>query len=216
MYQRTRIKICGLTRADDLHTAISLGVDAIGLVSCERSKRHLGLDQGVQLAQIVPGFTSLVALFLNPEPEQVRHVIDAWKPDVLQFHGEENAEFCRSFNRRYIKAVAMDQQGEPLKSAHAAYPDAAGYLVDSHAPGALGGQGLSFDWSRLAGQDQDLILAGGLNPDNVAQAIRTVSPWAVDVSSGVEDSPGIKSDVKMHSFVAAVSAADDSQRAADE
>lgn len=214
MTQRTRIKICGLTRPQDLHQAISLGVDSIGLVFCSKSARNLSLEAGAALAAEVPAFVSLVALFLNPDAQLVKQVQQHVKPEILQFHGAEEAAFCEQFGQRYIKAVAMQQAGDPLALARSQHPQASGLLVDSHAPGDLGGRGEAFDWSRLPGAAGRLILAGGLNGANVKTAITQVKPWAVDVSSGVEDSPGCKSAVKMDDFVAAVRAADSGDCAA--
>ncbi|MGJ8668656.1 MAG: phosphoribosylanthranilate isomerase [Oceanococcus sp.] len=208
MSHRTRIKICGLSRPQDLQQAIDLGVDSVGLVFFSKSPRHLEIDQATALMAQIPAFVSAVALFLDPEADYVEQVLNRVKPDVLQFHGQENAEFCEQFGRRYVKAVAMQQQGDPLEQARKDYPNASGYLVDSHEPGGMGGRGLAFDWSRLSAQQARLILAGGLNPSNVQKAIEQLRPAAVDVSSGVEDSPGCKSAAKMTGFVAAVRAAD--------
>ena len=207
-YSRTRIKICGLRRAADVQQAIDLGVDSIGLVFCEKSPRHLSLDEAAALMPLMPAFVSVVALFLNPEADYVEQVIARVKPDILQFHGQESAAFCEQFGRRYIKAVAMQQTGDPLEQGRLEHPHASGYLVDSHEPGGMGGRGETFDWSRLEGTQHSLILAGGLSASNVQAAVEQVRPWAVDVSSGVEDSPGCKSAAKMADFVAAVRAAD--------
>ncbi len=208
---RTRVKICGLTRSADVHAAVAAGVDSIGLVFYARSARNLELQQAAALAREIPAFVSLTALFLNPDSSLVEAVIRAVKPEILQFHGQEDADFCSSFGRRYLKAVAMGGSADELARTCEQHPDACGYLLDSHAPGDMGGSGEPFDWSKIRQSSLPLILAGGLNPDNVGQAIDQVRPWAVDVSSGVEQAPGLKSADKIHSFLAAVRAADASR-----
>lgn len=205
---RTRVKICGITRAQDLHTAVAAGVDSIGLVFCARSPRNVSPQQARELVAQVPAFVSVTALFLNPDAALVDTVLSTVEPEILQFHGQESGDFCRSFGRRYIKAIAMGGQSDELSVAQTHYPDACGFLLDSHAPGAMGGSGTTFDWTQVRAAGLPLILAGGLSPQNVGQAVEQVHPWAVDVSSGVEDAPGIKSAVKIHSFLAAVQAAD--------
>lgn len=210
---RTRVKVCGITREQDLAAAIAAGVDSVGLVFYPKSKRHLSLTQATELVEKIPAFVSVVALFLNPQQAEVEQVIDAIAPEILQFHGDESAAFCEQFGRRYIKGVAMGGSGsanasEYLQAARAAHPKCSGFLLDGHAPGEMGGSGLAFDWSNAPRASIPLIVAGGLTPDNVASAIAQMHPWAVDVSSGVEDAPGIKSAVKIHAFLAAVRAAD--------
>ncbi len=205
---RTRVKICGITRAADLHAAVDAGVDSIGLVFCERSPRNLDMPTARALAAQIPAFVSVTALFLNPQASLVDSVLEHVRPEVLQFHGQETSAFCEAFGRRYIKAIAMGGQSNELASAREAHPQACGFLLDSHAPGAMGGSGETFDWDQIAVSQIPLILAGGLNPDNVTQAIRQVQPWAVDVSSGVEEAPGLKSPAKIQRFMAAVKAAD--------
>ena len=205
---RTRVKICGLTRSDDVHAAVAAGVDSIGLVFHARSARNLELHQAAALACEIPAFVSLTALFLNPDERLVESVLNKVRPEILQFHGQEDAAFCSAFGRRYIKAVAMGGSTDELARTCERHPDACGYLLDSHAPGDMGGSGTPFDWTTLDESKLPLILAGGLKPENVGQAIEQVRPWAVDVSSGVEQAPGLKSADKIHSFLAAVRAAD--------
>ncbi|ORE86026.1 phosphoribosylanthranilate isomerase [Oceanococcus atlanticus] len=205
---RTRVKVCGLTRAEDIEVAIAAGVDSIGLVFCERSPRHLEPQQARSLVRLIPAFVSVTALFLNPEKGLVAEVLDQVQPELLQFHGQEPASFCEAFGRRYIKAIAMGGQDNELAYARQNYPRACGFLLDSHAPGAMGGSGKAFDWRHATAANLPLVLAGGLNPGNVGQAIEQVQPWAVDVSSGVEEAPGLKSAVKIKRFLAAVHAAD--------
>lgn len=205
---RTRIKICGLTQATDIQAAVSAGADSIGLVFCQKSPRHLELDQAKALVAEIPAFVSVVALFLNPEKAMVDAVLDQVHPDMLQFHGQEDAGFCTQFKRRYLKAIAMGKNAEkPVEQARA-HPSACGYVLDSHAPGAIGGTGKTFDWGQIELPSKGLILAGGLHPGNVGAAVEQVRPWAVDVSSGVESAPGIKSAAKIQGFIRAVADAD--------
>lgn len=189
---RTRVKICGITRPDDAIAAARLGVDAIGLVFYAKSPRHVELAQARQICQSLPAFVTSVALFLNPEQAQVQQVIDELNIDLLQFHGTESAEFCASFARPYIKALGVEGEHHLLQLV-GEYSQAHGVLLDSHVQGAAGGTGKTFDWSLIpAALREKIILAGGLNADNVARAIAQVRPYGVDLSSGVEASPGIK------------------------
>lgn len=205
---RTRIKFCGFTRPQDVDEAVALGVDAIGLVCVPASRRALSIDQAQSLRRRIPAFVSAVVLLLDAEAELVDAVVRNVQPDVLQFHGHETGAFCRSFNRAYMKAIAMgDTKLTP--AALKDYADAAAWMFDSHTPGALGGSGKRFDWQRLAGvASQRLVVAGGLDANNVGQVISGLHPHAVDVSSGIERSPGIKDSGKMAAFVAAVRRAD--------
>ncbi len=192
MISRTRVKICGITRSQDARLAASLGVDAIGLVFYEKSPRNVSIRQAQEICQSLPAFVSVVSLFMNPEPSLVENVLAECPVDQIQFHGTETAEFCGSFKHPYIKAMGMagDASVEEMLDA---YPEARGLLLDSHATGAAGGTGETFDWDNIPQKFREsIILAGGLNPDNVAEAIRRIKPYAVDLSSGVESSPGIK------------------------
>lgn len=192
MQTRTRVKICGITRPEDAMAAAQLGVDAIGLVFYTKSPRHVELAQARQICQALPAFVTSVALFLNPEPVQVQQVVDELSIDLLQFHGTESAEFCASFSRPYIKALGIEGEHQ-LQPLVGEYNQARGLLLDSHLHGAAGGTGKTFDWSLIPAELREkIILAGGLNADNVAQAIAQVRPYGVDLSSGVEASPGIK------------------------
>ncbi|MFW2373896.1 MAG: phosphoribosylanthranilate isomerase [Gammaproteobacteria bacterium] len=192
MNLRTRVKICGITRTEDAVEAARLGVDAIGLVFYENSPRHLSIAQAQQVCQALPGFVTVVSLFLNPEAGLVKDVLASVPVDLLQFHGNESGDFCRSFNRPYIKALGMADD-QDLEQRANEYPDARGVLLDSHASGAAGGTGEAFDWASIPQPfRQSIILAGGLSPQNIAEAIKTVRPYAVDLSSGVEAAPGIK------------------------
>ena len=198
----TRIKICGVTRPDDARTIAAAGADAIGLVFHPPSARAVGTDDAVEVIAALPPFVTAVALFLDPEPEHVRQVVDRVPVGLLQFHGSESPEFCSAFGRPYIKAVAMGGNGAQPDAVAAQHRMALGLLVDSHEAGRVGGTGTTFAWGLLPrNRDYNLILAGGLSPDNVAAAVATVRPDAVDVSSGVESSPGIKDASRIERFV---------------
>ena len=193
----TRVKICGITRPEDALHAADEGVDAIGLVFYDKSPRCVTPEQAAEICKTLPAFVTSVALFKDEAADTIRQVLEQVPLDLLQFHGSESAEFCRQFGKPYIKALGMDVGMEGSENNISrladAYFDARGLLLDSHAPGAAGGTGESFDWNTIP-QDlpQPLILAGGLDVDNVAEAIRTVKPYAVDVSSGVESEKGFK------------------------
>lgn len=206
---RTRIKFCGITRAEDARLAAALGVDALGFVFVPGSPRCLTLHAAAAIRAQLPPLLSVVTLLQNPNSDEVWETIDAMQPHLLQFHGEETAQFCSSFGVPYLKAVAMRGLQRPLAEVAADYADAAALLLDGHAAGELGGQGKTFDWASIAaGVKIPLILAGGLNPENVATAVRTARPYAVDVSSGIESKPGIKDSGKMEAFVRHVRDAD--------
>ena len=223
---RTRVKICGLTRLEDIRAAVDAGVDALGLVFYPKSPRHLELARAVELAAAIPAFVTTVALFKDAPAAQVEQVLHRLPVDLLQFHGGEPAAFCEQFDRPYIKALGMkpaaggasDAEGrlEDLRMRCAAYTSARGILLDAHAPGEAGGTGEVFDWNGLcearASIPQALVLAGGLHADNVAGAIRLARPFAVDVSSGVETAPGIKSAEKIRRFMQQVAAADSASK----
>lgn len=203
----TRIKFCGITRPQDARLAVDLGVDAIGLVFTRRSQRFLGLSQGREIRRMLPPFMSAVALFMDDEPSWIEEVIAHVQPDVLQFHGAEAGPFASSFSRPYVKAVPMATVEDAVAYV-GLHPAASAFLLDSHAMGALGGSGETFDWKRAPRIGRPTILAGGLDPANVAQAIALVRPYAVDVSSGIETTSGIKDSSKMRRFVEAVRTAD--------
>jgi phosphoribosylanthranilate isomerase len=197
----TRIKICGITRPEDAVVAADAGVDAIGLVFYPPSPRAVDTEAARAVVSALPPFVTATGLFLDAERELIDAVLAAVPLGLLQFHGRENAAFCRAFDRPYIKAVGMADGADPAELARA-WPDAAGLLADSHSPGEAGGTGKRFPWDRLAGErDYRLILAGGLDPDNVYSAVRTVRPDAVDVSSGVEQSPGCKDAARIQRFI---------------
>jgi phosphoribosylanthranilate isomerase len=192
MNKRTRIKICGLKTWQDAQTAVQCGVDSIGLVFHKSSPRYIEPEAALEIRQKVPAFVTVTALFLNEDEGWVQQVIQQVRPDCLQFHGDETADYCETLNHPYIKAIPMGGELNAVEYA-APYRSAQGFLMDSNAAGRQGGSGDTFDWSKIPSTFQyPLILAGGLNPQNVAQAITQVDPWAVDVSSGVEQSKGVK------------------------
>ena len=205
---RTRIKICGITRLEDALLACELGADAIGLVMTPSSPRCVPLDRARAIRHALPSFVSAVVLTHDLPAGRVAEIVDSVRPDLVQFHGSEDAAFCESFGVRYTKAVGMAGDVD-VRDIVAAHPRARGFVLDGHPPGAQGGQGRTFDWSRIPRDlGRPVILAGGLKAENVGDAIRTVRPWSVDLASGVESSPGIKDAAKMRGFFAAVHAAD--------
>jgi len=201
---RTRVKICGITRKQDAQIAVDAGVDAIGLVFYDKSPRFLTNTQAADICQIVPAFISRVALFKDADESYIKQVLQQAEIDLIQFHGSENADFCEQFDRPYIKALGMKSPANDVNYLIASaenYKSAKALLLDGHAPGEAGGTGETFEWSSIAEVDKPVILAGGLNADNVKQAIEIVHPFAVDVSSGVESSPGIKDKEKIVAFM---------------
>lgn len=204
----TRIKICGITTPEDGLSAINSGADAIGLVFYSRSRRAVSIEQAREIASVVPPFVTLVSLFVDAPAATVEDVLVQLPVGLIQFHGEEDAAFCASFDRPWIKALRV-RDGMDVAAAAAGYASGSGILLDACQQGVPGGTGKTFDW-RLAEQVKTLplVLAGGLNPDNVGDAVAQVRPWAVDVSGGVECAPGVKDSEKIKRFVAAVRAAD--------
>ena len=200
----TRIKICGITTREDAKMACDSGADAIGLVFYPPSPRYVTIEQAIEVVNCLPPFTTSVALFVNAEREEIEHVLDKVAIDIIQFHGNESAEFCASFKRPYIKALRM-KDGLDLYSLQNEYASARGLLLDTYKKGVPGGTGETFNWQKVP---HDLtipvILAGGLVPDNVAQAIEVARPYAVDVSGGVEASRGRKDRQKIIEFMANV------------
>jgi len=200
---RTRVKICGLTRIDDARAAADAGADAIGLVFYGPSPRAVSLETAAAIAAALPPFVTVVGLFVNPTREEVEQTLAAVPLDLLQFHGDETPEFCESFARPYLKAVRVRPDTD-LGAFQERYARARGHLFDAWHEELYGGSGQRFDWRLLdAARDGGTrgILAGGLTPANVAQACRMVRPWAVDVSSGVESAPGIKSAELINQFI---------------
>lgn len=204
-----RIKICGLTREEDVDAAVAAGADAIGFVFYPPSPRYVSPQRAAELAKRIPPFVDVVGLFVNESPEVVRATCDAVPINVLQFHGDEDAAYCRQFSRPYLRAARV-RPGLDLLEFARSFPDARGLLLDAFVDG-YGGGGHVFDWT-LIPKDLPgfLVLSGGLTVTNVADAIERVRPVAVDVSSGVEMSKGIKNHSKIAAFVAAVRKADES------
>lgn len=201
---RTRVKICGLTRADEARLAADLGADAIGLVFYPPSPRAVDIITARHIALALPPFVTTVGLFVNADPTWVRAVLRQVPLALLQFHGDETPAYCADFGRPYLKAVPMGAGASVEDYAHR-YATAAALLVDSHGSGQHGGSGQPFDWHRLpADPTKPLVLAGGLSPDNVAAAICQVKPYAVDVSSGVEAAKGRKDPALLRAFLQAV------------
>jgi phosphoribosylanthranilate isomerase len=201
---RTRIKICGITRVEDALAAVRAGADAIGLVFDPQSPRYVASARAAEIARAVSPFVTVVGLFVNTQPEQVREILGQVRIALLQFHGSETPEQCRVYDLPYIKAVRM-QDGVDLSATARRYGDAAGLLLDAFVPHVAGGSGQVFDWTRVPRDlPKPVIVAGGLNAGNVADAVRTARPYAVDVSSGVESSKGIKDASKIDAFVRAV------------
>jgi phosphoribosylanthranilate isomerase len=202
--KRTRVKICGLTREADVQAAGELGADAIGLVFYQPSPRAVTIDQAQRLMQAVPPFVTTVGLFVNAEPAFVSEVLSRLPLDALQFHGDEPPGYCASFHRPWLKALRVREELDVAAAADR-YQGAAGLLLDTFDPQVAGGSGRRFDWGlvprAMAGA---VILAGGLTPENVGEAVVRVRPYAVDVSGGVEAGKGIKDRAKMSAFLQAV------------
>lgn len=208
---RTRIKICGITRVEDARAAAQCGADAIGLVFYPPSPRFLSTERAVEVRDALPPFVQTVALFVNPDAAQVAQVLQRVRPALLQFHGEESPEFCAQFGIPFVKAYRV--RGGPRPGADALeylcpFSRAAAWLFDSHVP-EYGGAGEGFDLSLMpVVKEKPVILSGGLSQANVAEAIRRVRPWGVDVSSGVESAKGVKDVAKIAAFIAEVRDAD--------
>jgi phosphoribosylanthranilate isomerase len=205
---RTRVKICGFTRVEDAVYAAQLGVDAIGLVFYPPSPRHVEIEQAIEIVNALPAFTSVVALFVDEQEARIREVLTRVPIDCIQFHGDEHAKDCGIYGKRYIKAVRM-QDGIDIAALAHHYRDAAGLLFDAFHPGAKGGTGSQFDWALIPKQcSLPVILAGGLDETNAKQAVEAVRPYALDVSSGVEATKGVKNSLKMAAFIQQVNEGD--------
>lgn len=204
----TMVKICGITRVEDAVAAARLGAHAVGFVFYGPSPRNVSVDRAMEIARRLPPFVTTVGLFVNAVEADVKHVLSKFRLDLLQFHGEEPPEYCRAFGVAYVKAVRVKPGVDLIKYAKN-YDDARGLLLDAYVAGVHGGTGTSFDWG-LIPDDLPLpvVLSGGLTPANVEDAIRHVRPWAVDVSSGVEVSAGIKDTGKLAAFFRGVRNAD--------
>jgi phosphoribosylanthranilate isomerase len=205
---RTRVKICGITSAQDAQAAARLGADAIGLVFYAPSPRFVSLEAARAIAASVPPFVARVALFVNAPQAAVRAVLEGVQIDLLQFHGEEDPAYCAGFGLPYLKAVRV-RKGLNLLECLSPYRDAAGWLLDAYRPDYYGGTGETFDWGVIpAGLARPVVLSGGLTVANVTDAVRRVRPWAVDVSSGVESTKGVKDADRMAAFIEGVRNAD--------
>lgn len=205
---RTRVKICGFTRVEDAVFAARLGVDAIGLVFYPPSPRHVEIEQAVAIVNALPAFTTVVALFVDEQENRIREVLGHVSVDCIQFHGDESAQACRLYGKRYIKAISMQKDADVLALAEH-YQDAAGLLLDAYHPVAKGGTGSQFDWELIPKAcPLPIVLAGGLDGGNIKQAIDQVSPYAVDVSSGVEAAKGLKDHELMAAFIKTINEGD--------
>jgi phosphoribosylanthranilate isomerase len=201
---RTRIKICGITRAEDARTAAELGADAIGLVFYASSPRNVEVEQARAIIAAVSPFVTIVGLFVDPTQDQVESVLRRCSLGLLQFHGEEAADFCGGFGLPYVKAARVRADAD-LVQYLSPYHRAQGWLLDAYHDQLYGGTGESFDWKLIPRDlNRPVILSGGLTPDNVGAAVRQVRPWAVDVSSGVEAAKGVKDAAKIAAFIAGV------------
>ena len=201
----TRIKICGITSLSSAAAAIEAGVDALGFNMYERSIRFIGVDAANEILRELPSSTIKVGLFVNHSEDEVLSITQRCSFDVLQFHGDEDNSFCASFSKPFMKAIRVSRETD-IASEVARYPDSVAVLLDSLVKGKFGGTGISFDWQNVPKLTKPVFLAGGLDVNNVSEAIRTVSPYAVDVSGGVESSPGEKDPELIRAFVHAVQA----------
>ena len=202
---RTRVKICGVTRVQDALEAVKQGVDAIGLVFYAPSPRNVSPAQAAEIVSKIPAFVTVVGLFVDAEPAFIRDVLSVVRLDLLQFHGEEPPVACRQYSRPYMKAIRVKSDTNLVQYA-ADYADAKALLLDAFAEGVPGGTGLVFDWSLIPQNlPVPVVLAGGLNAENIGLAVEQVRPYAVDVSGGVEASKGIKDAAKIAAFMRGVS-----------
>ena len=206
--RRTRVKICGITRPEHAKAAAGAGADAIGLMFYEPSPRYVTRDRARMVCAALPPLVSVVGVFVNPEPRDIEAVVDGLPVDLLQFHGEEPPELCASAGKPYVKAVRVRTRDDIVEAA-ARYSGARALLLDAHHDALWGGTGSRFDWNVVPGDvGRPIVLAGGLNPENVAGAIRLVRPFAVDVSGGVESAPGEKDAQSMERFMKEVTSAE--------
>ncbi len=201
-----RIKICGITRPEDALAAAEAGADAVGLVFYAKSKRAVTVAQAREITAVLPPFVSAVALFVNEQPDVIHQILRQVPIDVIQFHGDEDDDFCGQFDRPYLKAVRV-QSAADIQTACAKFPNARALLFDAYHPTEYGGTGQSFDWTLLRGNiGKPWVLAGGLTAGNVAEAVKTSGAAAVDVSGGVENAAGVKDALKIKVFAAALKA----------
>jgi len=199
-----RVKVCGITRSEDAIAAVQCGVDAIGFVFWPHSARYIDPESARRIAEVIPPFICTVGVYVDPDAAWVEETARVAKLNLLQFHGDESPEFCNQFPQPYIKAIRVKPDADLLQYAQR-YGAAKGLLLDTYAADMPGGTGHAFDWQLIPQQlSLPLILSGGLNPDNVARAIKQTQPWAVDVSSGVEAAKGIKDEKKIIAFMQGV------------
>ena len=205
---RTRIKICGITNPDDALLAVAAGADAIGLVFYKPSPRAVTVEQAVAICQVIPAFVSVVALTVDADDALINEITTRLPISLLQFHGNESPEICAKSGRPYMKAIRMKPELD-ISSEIVRFEGASSILLDAYRKGVPGGTGESFDWDLIpADYRSRIVLAGGLNPANVEQAILQVRPYAVDVSGGVEREKGIKDKAKIAEFMRGVERAD--------
>lgn len=205
--QRVRVKICGITRPEDAISAAMAGADAIGLVFYENSSRFIETDKAMEIVKLLPPFISKVGLFVDMNAESIKAILEKVPLDILQFHGNETPEQCRQFGKSYIKAVKMGEDTDYAENERR-FSDATALILDTFVTGFAGGTGQVFDWGIVPeNREKPVILAGGLDVDNVADAIFRVRPYAVDVSSGVESSKGIKDENRIAEFIQTVNSA---------
>lgn len=198
-----RVKICGITRIEDALAAAAAGADAIGLVFYAKSPRAVDIEQARAILAALPPFVTSVGLFVDAERSELERILASVPLDLLQFHGDESVQQCEAFGRPYIKALRV-KAGDDIAAQVARYTSAQGILLDAYVEGVPGGTGEAFDWSLIPQTlSKPLILAGGLRPDNVAEAVSRVRPYAVDVSGGVEASKGVKDVEKVDAFIRA-------------
>ncbi len=210
--RRTRVKICGITRPEQARAAAGAGADAIGLMFYEPSPRFVTRARAAAVCAVLPPLVSIVGVFVNPEPREVEAVVEGLPVDLLQFHGEEPPELCAGTGRPYVKAVRVRTRDDIVEAA-ARYADARALLLDAYHDALWGGTGRRFDWNVVPGDaGHPIILAGGLTPENVADAIRFVRPFAVDVSGGVESAPGEKDPESMERFMKEVASVEAGER----
>ncbi len=215
MLYRTRVKFCGITRLEDIHLAADLGVDALGFILYPKSKRALSLEQMKSLVEAVPVWISSVVLLVNSSVDEINRVIEKLRPSYLQFHGDESVEFCEQFNYPYIRAIRVGAPGistaEEIADTVACYKQAKAFIFDAYSPG-YGGAGISFDANLLAlvreqQVQEKIIIAGGLDSQNIRALVEEYQPFGVDLCSGVESAPGHKSLAKMRLFIEELRAA---------
>ena len=210
--KRTRVKICGFTHVEQAQFAAQMGVDALGLVFYPPSPRAIDSTQAQAIIRSLPPFVTIVALFVNETAERINQILKQTGADMIQFHGDESPEFCRAFARPFIKAIRVQEDTDIIAESKR-YTGARGLLLDAWHPNSHGGTGIQFNWNQIPEQCAlPLILAGGLTPDNIQQALQTSQLDTVDISSGVEFAKGQKSPKKISIFLQQIKQFDQTQR----